>query len=234
MTRILSLQIQVSDDEFSNFIAKLASSVVGVSAHDEDGEELSTTPVGNVDKNGIPWLEAVHASTRTQTKDGRWKRLKGVTEEQRDAAEIAWKQANAAAPAAAPAVAAGPAAVQAVFVPTTATPPAPPAVNPAPTSVTIPPQVPAPAPAATIPVNIPGMTPPAPAPVPVVEDVPVTLDDVGNAFGVLQAKFGELQQTFIDQIYTAAGVGNPNEIVNDETKRKKVVEVINETIKQNS
>ncbi|KNC22414.1 hypothetical protein FF38_09050 [Lucilia cuprina] len=94
MTAYLDIRVAVSDDELSAFLARLASSAVGFKATDEDGEELSTAPVGDVDKNGIPWLETVHASTKTQTKDGRWKRLKGVTEEQRDAAEAAWKQAN--------------------------------------------------------------------------------------------------------------------------------------------
>jgi hypothetical protein len=85
MTAYLDIRVAVSDDELSAFLARLASSAVGFKATDEDGEELSTAPVGDVDKNGIPWLETVHASTKTQTKDGRWKRLKGVTEEQRDA-----------------------------------------------------------------------------------------------------------------------------------------------------
>jgi hypothetical protein len=104
--------------------------------------------------------------------------------------------------------------------------------------VTIPPQVPGAlatpvATAAPAPVMIPGMTPPAPAPVPVVEDKPVSLDDVGAAFGSLQAKYGELQQDFINQIYTAAQVADPNLIVNDESARKRVINVITETLKQN-
>lgn len=242
MTAFLDIRVAVPDDEFKNFLMRMASSTVSVKATDEDGEELSMTPVGDVDKFGIPWLESVHAGTKTQTKDGRWKRLKGVTEEQRDAAELAWKQANPTPTGqdAVQAVFSTP-ATQAVYVPQTATPPAPPAVNPAPASVTIPPQVPgalaAPvATAAPAPVMIPGMTPPAPpapAPVPVVEDKPVSLDDVGTAFGSLQAKYGDLQQDFINQIYAAAQVADPNLIVNDESARKRVINVITETLKQN-
>lgn len=237
MTAYLDIRVAVSDDEFSAFLMRLASSSTSIIARDEDGEELSTAPVGDVDKNGIPWLESVHAGTKTQTKDGRWKRQKGITEEQRDAAEAAWKQANptptgpAAVQAvfAAPVVPAAPAATQPVYVPQTATAPEPPAINPAPASVTIPPQTPMPAAA----VMIPGMTPPAPAPVPVVEDKPVTLDDVGAAFGTLQAKYGDLQQPFIDQIYAAAKVSDPNSIVNDESARKRVIDTIAATLAAN-
>lgn len=240
MTAYLDIRVAVSDDDLTNFLARLASSAIGVKATDEDGEVLATDQTGDVDKNGIPWLETVHAGTKTKTQDGRWKRLKGVSEEQRDAAEAAWKQANSAP------VPTGPAAVQAVFMPQTAQAPEAPAINPAPASVTIPPQVPgapaavaapvaAPAPVTTaVPgLAIPGMTPPAPAPVPVVEDIPVSLDDVGIAFSNLTAKFGDLSQEFIDQIYAAAGVSDPNVIVNDESARKKVRDVINATIAQN-
>lgn len=240
MTAYLDIRVAVSDDELTNFLARLASSAIGVKATDEDGEVLATDQGGDVDKNGIPWLETVHAGTKTKTQDGRWKRLKGVSEEQRDAAEAAWKQANGAAAATTPVVPSGPAAVQAVFMPQTAQAPATPAVNPAPASVTIPPQVPGlPVAAPTAPVQaapamaIPGMTPPAPAPVPVVEDVPVSLDDVGTAFGGLTAKYGDLSQEFIDQIYTAAQVADPNMIVNDESARRRVVDVIARTIAQN-
>lgn len=239
MTAYLDIRIAVSDDELTNFLARLASSAAGIKATDEDGEVLATDQGGDVDKNGIPWLETVHAGTKTKTQDGRWKRLKGVSEEQRDAAEAAWKQAHP--------VPTGPAAVQAVFMPQTAQAPEPPPVNPAPASVTIPPQVPgapaavpapvaapvAAAPVAAPALAIPGMTPPAPAPVPVVEDTPVSLDDVGVAFSNLTAKFGELNQAFIDQIYTAAQVADPNMIVNDETARRRVRDVINATIAQN-
>lgn len=239
MTAFLDIRVAVSDDDFQRFLDRLASSAVTITATDEDGEELSTAPVGVVDKNGIPWLESVHASTRTQTKDGRWKRLKGVTEEQRDAAEAAWKQANPTPT--------GAAAVQAVFTPPTAVAPEPPAINPAPASVTIPPQVPASAPvatapvtaapvaapAATAPVFIPGMTPPAPAPVAVVEDKPVTLEDIGTAFGTLQGKFGELSGDFIAKIYEAAGIADPNQMVNDESARKRLFDVLTRTIEAN-
>lgn len=238
MTAYLDIRVAVSDDKLTAFLTRLASSAVSVKAVDEDGEEISTAPVGDVDKNGVPWLESVHAGTKTQTADNRWKRKKGVSEEQRDAAELAWKQANPTptGPAAVQAVFAPP-ATQAVYVPPTATPPAPPAVNPAPASVTIPPQTPmpaaTPAPVAAPAAMIPGMTPPAPAPVAVVEDKPVSLDDVGAAFGNLQAKFGELQQPFIDSIYQAAQVPDPNSILNDESARKRVIASINATIAAN-
>ncbi len=44
------------------------------------------SPVADdVDKNGIPWDERIHAGTKGKTKEGVWKRRKGVSQEDHDA-----------------------------------------------------------------------------------------------------------------------------------------------------
>lgn len=229
MTRYIDIRVGVNDDEFTNFLNKLASSVASISARDEDGDEISLTPTGDLDSTGVPWLESVHAKTKTQTQDKRWKRAKGISEEQRDAAETAWRSANAAgqtqvagvqqaAPVQVPGVATQAAPVAGVAIPSTA-----------------PVQQQQAAPASIPGLSIPGL---APAPtMPVVEpDIPASLDDVAKAFESLQAtivaKGGQVTAEFVGQIYQAANVIDPQDMTNNETARRSVIKTINATIAQ--
>lgn len=41
-------------------------------------DEPQQTPSDELDSNGIPWDERIHASTKTKNKDGSWKSLRGV------------------------------------------------------------------------------------------------------------------------------------------------------------
>ncbi|MBQ4838810.1 hypothetical protein [Pseudoalteromonas luteoviolacea] len=43
-------------------------------------EQAKTSPSVEVDKNGIPWDERIHASTKTQTDKGVWKKKRGVND----------------------------------------------------------------------------------------------------------------------------------------------------------
>lgn len=50
---------------------------------DEENDATSLiTPTGPIelDADGIPWDERIHASTKTQTGDGKWRKLRGVDE----------------------------------------------------------------------------------------------------------------------------------------------------------
>lgn len=229
MTKFIDMRVGVNDDEFAAFLAKLASSVASIGVRDEDGEELSLEPTGDTDKTGVPWLESVHAGTKNQTKDKRWKRKQGVTEAERDAAEAAWRAANQVA---APAVNTGTVPITAtpttapVMIPGTAAPAAAPAPG-----VAIPGMAaPAAAPAAGV--TIPGMAPAAaPAPiVPAVQpDIPASIEDVGNAFSALSAVY-KFDDAFVAQIYTAAGITDPQEMMTNETARRSVIKTINATI----
>lgn len=97
------------------------------------GDHVTATAVVNptadprvgvaLDSTGTPWIDGIHASTKGQTKDGKWRRSKGVTEEQASAAEAAERNKLAATPK--PPVLAAPAAPEAIPAvgPTNALPP---------------------------------------------------------------------------------------------------------------
>lgn len=222
MTHFIDIRVGVSDDEFVNFLNRLASSAVSISATDEDGEGISLQPTGDLDATGVPWLESVHAKTKTQTQEKRWKRGKGITEEQRDAAEAAWRaqngggQAQVQQPVAGLTIPQVQQPVAGVALPTTTAPQA---------------QVQQ---TASIPgLSIPGM---APAPVlPVVTpDVPATLDDVAKVFETLSARFpGQITAEFVGNIYRQAGVSDPQMMTDNETARRSVIKVINEVLEAN-
>lgn len=95
MPRTMTLTLEITDAELQNFLAKFADRGA-MQMDDDDGDTPAT---GEVDKNGVPWLEAVHASTKTLTKDGTWRGKKGVTPEQRAAAEAAVKSESFTPPA---------------------------------------------------------------------------------------------------------------------------------------
>lgn len=100
MTRILTITLEVTDEETSALLARIAERGAFVSADagngEDDGDQGGTTPAdpGTLDKNGVPWIETVHASTKGLTKDGLWRGKKGVSPEQRKATEDAWKTAH--------------------------------------------------------------------------------------------------------------------------------------------
>jgi hypothetical protein len=84
----------------------------------------NVAPAGTLlDKDGLPWNATIHASTRTQTADGRWKMKRGVEADVVARVTAEMRAVMAGAPAA-PAVA--------VIPP----PPPPPAMSIAPTAVT--------------------------------------------------------------------------------------------------
>lgn len=83
-----------------------------------------------VDSKGLPWDERIHASTKTQNKDGSWKRRKGVEDSLVEQVEAEYKSNTPAAPVA-------PSINAQSGVPAAPTPPAPPA-PPAPPVATAP------------------------------------------------------------------------------------------------
>lgn len=200
--RTLTMTIDLTDEEFSNFVANIGRKAIAPTTDDDEGPAV--TAAGVLDKNGVPWLEGIHSSAKTQTKEGLWRTAKGVKPEQRAAAEAAWKQ-NAAAgqtftvPASILPSAGGP-----VAIPTAAPFPAPP-VAPMP--------FPAPALAA----------PPAPFPAPPARVV--TLEEVVSKYNAL-AGAGRLTNDQFGAIYQRTGVTDPQMLMNDETKRRGVMEYL--------
>lgn len=209
----IHLYLDVSDQEASNFLArfteagKLATTAPN-GAPADDGDEPGVVTGADRDKNGVPWLEAVHASTKKQTGEGRWTRRKGVSEAARDAAEQPYRSATASPtppPAAAeqiPSFLTGGQPVQ--FPPVGGQP------------VTGLPGFPMPMPAAP-------MAFPMPAAPPV-----ITYDDLVKKFEQLTAA-GKITQTNLLQLYGAAGIDAARlpELQTNETWRSNLMAVLN-------
>lgn len=101
MSRILTITMEATDEEFANLLARVAirgvAQVDGLDGDDEPASGETVADPNTLDKAGVPWLESVHASTKGQTKDGLWRGKKGVSPEQRAAAENEWKAKSASA-----------------------------------------------------------------------------------------------------------------------------------------
>ena len=50
-------------------------------------EPTPIVPIGDLDVNGKSWDSRIHASTKTKTKDGAWKYMRGLTEDARKTVE---------------------------------------------------------------------------------------------------------------------------------------------------
>lgn len=234
--KILSLQLQIGDDEYNALLAHLASkpivaatlssSTAGAGGNDDDD---NTGVAGEVNKFGVPHLPAVHSGSKKLNADGTWKRLKGITPEQMDAAEKEWiaasqqqQPAQTAAPVAAPVaaipgipgLAPGAAGAAPVAAPVAAVPGIPGFAPAAPVA----------APVAAAPVA------PPPAAIPAATPAPVTIEDLGVAFAALQTKYPTIDQAWIDGLYKTSGVTSPEQLSTDETIRRKVLDNINEVL----
>lgn len=190
--RTLHFTMQVSDEEFTNFLARIGQRATVSTDGEDDGAGDNAADPSTLDKAGVPWLESVHASTKGQTKDGFWRGGKGVTKEQRVAAENAWKQQNAA-------------------VPTFTPPPSP--FNGAPVpGFTPPPAMQMPGfPAPTM--QMPGF----PAPI----EQPVSYEDIAALYQRLMT-LGKVNEGNIMKVYQDAGVTDPSALVTDETLRRRL------------
>lgn len=94
------------------------------------------TPAAERDKDGIPWDERIHASTKTTNKDGTWTRRRNTPDETFDAVMAELKAANTTRTleAAAGLVPTAPAVAPSVPLPPTSVP-VPPTASPAPSPV---------------------------------------------------------------------------------------------------
>lgn len=76
-----------------------AETVVDAADTVEAAEPTADPRVGvELDSNGVPWIEAVHAGTKSQTKEGRWTKKRGVEQDVVDAAEAEAKAKLAGTP----------------------------------------------------------------------------------------------------------------------------------------
>lgn len=219
MSRILTLNVPVTEEEFASLIARFADRAIlstsdgtaslSIPSNDEDDDDNTVSNVATgLDSAGVPWIEGVHSSSKKQNADGTWRLMKGVDKDKAAAAIAAAKQTPSAPPVA---------------------PPVAP-VYEAPTAQFVPPVTEAPAVVATpvgLPAGLPGMPPvaaPAPIPAPVI-DVPVSYQDVINKATELASK-GVDTATFTG-VYARAGVTDTNALVNDETLRRTLMKELN-------
>lgn len=159
-----------------------------------------------LDANGTPWLEAVHAGTKKQDKDGVWKKRRGVDDDVKLKAEAEARARLAATPetGAVPNETAG----DAVADPAAAFPTAAPVVETAPTM-----------PGVTIP-GLPGGETPTPPQAP-----PCTLEELGALYSQAVDAGVVTSETIMD-VYSQAGLANPSEIQTDDIKRAAVAQIL--------
>lgn len=192
MPRIITLTMEITDEEHANFLQKF---VDRASVETDDEEDDTATDAGTggdgLDKNGTPWLADVHSSSKAKNQDGTWRARKGV-----DKAVV--KQAEEAARAGSAARADQVAQTQ----PVAAAEPSP-AVAGMPALGGMP---------AGMPMGMPTMPVTAPEP------QPITYQQVIDRFTELH-NAGKVDANSIQGLYQKAGVTNPNDLSTNETLR---------------
>lgn len=209
MVKIINFAIEVTEAEFAAFMERMSTRgfvqggppAAGVTTDDEGPVNAAAPPV---DTRGIPHLEAVHASTKGITAEGHWRRKKGVTNEQMEQAENAWRASQATQPTfTVPGSITGGAPVQLANPDAAALPGAGLPGAPAATGL----------PGA----GLPGMTP-APK--------PVTYEDIAAKYQTL-ANAGKIDQNMMGQYYAKHGVTDANILMNNEAVRNALMADLN-------
>lgn len=189
MAKILTFQMELSEEEAENFLARIGERSSGpvVTSPAEDDEGPTNTAAPDTDKNGVPWSADIHASTKALNADGTWRRKRGVDAAVADAYEAQFKAA--------------PAPVEAA--------PAPAEAAPAPVEAEA-------APAPAMPTGLPGMALPEPA-APVAPE-PVSYESLVDLInGVISDNKLTVDQ--MGPIYAEAGVTNVQDLLTNETLR---------------
>lgn len=86
------LTITFSPDSPEDWARVMAlGAAVGVRAVEDDDDESTDNdgPAPTVDSHGTPWLADFHAPAKSRNKDGTWRRKKGLSAAEKDAAERA-------------------------------------------------------------------------------------------------------------------------------------------------
>jgi hypothetical protein len=220
--RVLTITLQVEDAEFAAFLSRISErgTVAGLDNGGDGGIEPGDQPAGNaaVDSRGVPWLDGIHAKTKTFTKDGRWRSSKGVSDQQRDAAEKPYLDQIAASRAGQQPTFQVPAAIaggQPVNLPNPDFHPGQPQGG-----FTLPGGG---LPAMPQPTGFPGGLPQLPQQQP---DVPVSYDDISRKYDQL-VSIGKANPETMFAIYRKHGIVDPTMLVNDESLRRKVITDMN-------
>lgn len=208
MTKIMTLTIQVTDEEFKGFIEHLASRSTPGTANSVTGEIDDNGPANAnapaVDSAGIPWIEAVHSAKKTLNDDGTWRGKRGVDKATRTAYENQARQVAAGNAQPSPAIPAG------------AVPPLPTATQPL-------------APGALPPAAFPAAASPFPPVAPAPADVPVTYEQVSSRFQEVVAA-GKMQPDVFATWYPEMGINDPAQLATNETARKIAMQKLNQAM----
>lgn len=159
MPRIIKFEIEVTDEEMSNFLARASGGdgrkVVSQTDATTENEGPAATDAPAVDKNGVAWDARYHASSKALVADGTWRARKGMSDAEKAEAD-AYNKGGA----------------DATFVKDTEAEP----------NMTTVPSLPVAAPAPSLPVGMPGLPAAAPAP------APVSYEEVVAAYSAAIAK----------------------------------------------
>lgn len=90
MARIINFSVEVTDEEFTNFLSRMSGAdgrkvTPQVAEADEDEAPAADAPA--VDKNGVAWHATYHSSSKALNADGTWRRRKGMSDEEKAAAD---------------------------------------------------------------------------------------------------------------------------------------------------
>jgi hypothetical protein len=224
--RIFTVTFDVADDEFENFMTRLAGGAVlsneiprntkvntGDAGEDDEGPADANAPA--INELGVPWDARYHGKAKNINADKSWKRIKGLSDAlkaEADAFEAAAKAAFAATPvqvveATAPVVVetALPVVVAETAAPVVGLP-------------------------VTAPVGLPTGIPGLPMPVAVVTPPPVTYEEVVALFGAVAATHPSVVPNYL-AIYAECGIDDANKLTNDETLRRKLFDKLTEISK---
>lgn len=215
--RIFTVTFDVADDEFENFMTRLAGGAVlsneiprntTVNTGGDDDEGPVNTAAPAINEQGVPWDARYHGKAKNINADKSWKRIKGLSDAlkaEADAFEAAAKAAFEAAKVAAVTAVAPVAVVETAAAP-----------------VALP--VTAAAPVVGLPVaGMPGL----PLPTAAVEPPPVSYEDVVAKFGAVAATHPHVTATYA-AIYAECGIDDPNKLMTEETLRRKLFDKLTE------
>lgn len=170
----------LSGTSFSPLAGTFPTPVANGEGDDETGPVATIAP-GEVDKDGVPWDERIHAATKGKTAEGVWRRKRNIPDDfyTKLSAELKARGATLTAPV----------AVVASPIPVAAPAPAP---MPSPTPV---PVATAPTAAVPIPTPAPAAPAPAPAPAPVAAPIPTPVPETAPvAEAAPEIDFAKLMQ----------------------------------------
>lgn len=221
--RTFTVTFNVAEDEYQNFMTRLAGGTVLsneiprsntttiTTAGEDDGDGPADANAPAVNEQGVPWDARYHGAAKKINADKSWKRIKGLTDAQKAEADAFEAAAKAAftAPVVETVVTAAPTVIE--------------------TALPVVVETPAPAPVVGLPVTAPAVTtmPGLPMPAAVVTPPPVSYEEVVAKFGAVATTHPFVTSTY-EAIYAECGINDANKLTTDETLRRKLFDKLTE------